>query len=321
MTTSLAAARRPRPSHHDLTTRLHRASVAKHADAYADIAWDAHPIDPGDPRFELGDQQGLGRTRWYRELPAPRRARLGLHCAVAQLRLGMDFESILSRGLLELAYDQEPGSPDLRYAYQEVIEETQHSLMFQELIARSGLPSRGLAGLERLLARRIPRLARTFPAMFFVHVLGGEAPIDHHQRVELRRGEALHPLFHQVMRIHVMEEARHISYAESYLRAHVPTLGWWARAQLEVHTPFVLAAMVEQMIVPPSWVLDHHDVPRDVRAELRACPHARESVIEGLESVRALLTDVGILRPRSLPLWRLLGVAPPLTARRMLASG
>lgn len=313
--------RRPRPSHADLTTRLHRASVAKHADCYADIAWDAHPIDPEDPCFELPSDRGLGRTRWYRERSVAQRARLGLHCAVAQLRLGMDFESILSRGLLELAHEEEPGSPDLRYAYQEVIEESQHTLMFQELIARSGLPSRGLTGIERLLARRIPRLARVFPALFFVHVLGGEAPIDHHQRLELLRGERLHPLFRHVMRVHVMEEARHISYAESYLRARVPALGWWQRAQLEVHTPFVLAAMVDQMMMPPGWVLDAYGVPREVRAETRACPETRASVIEGLRSLRELFREIGVLRPRSLPLWRALGLAPLADARRMLASG
>lgn len=246
-----------RPTHEELATRLHKASVAKHADAYADIDWDApaHRIDALDPRFVLAPFEGLGRTAWYRAQPEPVRARIGLHCAVAQLRLGMDFESILCRGLLELAFERQPGSADLKYAYQEVIEESQHSLMFQELIARTGLPSRGLGGIERTLSRRIPRLARTFPELFFLHVLGGEAPIDHVQRRELRRAD-LHPIFRTVMRIHVTEEARHISFARSYLREHAPRLGWWKRAQLEVHAPFVLAAMCEEMLIPPRWLLD-----------------------------------------------------------------
>jgi hypothetical protein len=311
-----------RPTHEQLATRLHRASVGKHKDAYADVDWDApaHRIDVADPRFELTAERGLGRTRWYRSQPEATRARIGLHCAVAQLRVGMDFESILCRGLLELAFEREPGNADLRYAYQEVIEECQHSLMFQELIARTGLPARGLGGVERVLSRRIPPLARRFPELFFLHVLGGEAPIDHVQRRELRRGDALHPILRTVMRIHVTEEARHISFARSYLRERVPQLGWWKHAQLEVHAPFVLRTMVDEMIAPPRWLLDLYAVPKDVRREANACPHARADIIDGLGPIRSILTEVGALTPRSLPLWRAMSLAPASTPMRLPAN-
>jgi len=300
-----------RPTHEQLATRLHRASVGRNKDAYADVDWDApaHRIIEGDPRWALTPERGLGRTHWYRAQPEPIRARMGLHCAVAQLRVGMDFESILCRGLLELAFEREPGNADC-----------QHSLMFQELIARSGLPARGLGGVERVLSRRIPRLARTFPELFFLHVLGGEAPIDHVQRRELRRGDALHPLMRTVMRIHVTEEARHISFARSYLRERVPRLGWWKRAQLELHAPFVLRTMVDEMIAPPRWLLDLYGVPTEARRALRGCPHAQADVIEGLAPIRSILTEVGALTPRSLPLWRALGLAPASAVMRLPAS-
>ena len=314
--------RRTRPTHEQLATRLHKASVGKHADAYADVDWDApaHHVDVDDPRFTLTAERGLGRTRWYRSLPEATRARIGLHCTVAQLRVGMDFESILCRGLLELAFERAPGDADLRYAYQEVIEESQHSLMFQEFIHRTGLPSRGLGGLERVLSRRIPPLARTFPELFFLHVLGGEAPIDHVQRSELRRGDDLHPLLRTLMRIHVTEEARHISFARSYLRERVPQLGWWKRAQLEIHAPFVLRTMVEEMIVPPRWVLDLYAVPNDVRREMRACPYARADIITGLGPIRSILSEACALTPRSLPLWRALSIAPSASLPLLPAS-
>jgi hypothetical protein len=326
MTTLALAPRRVRPSHEELATRLHRASVGKHADAYADIDWDApaHRIEPEDPRFVLQPSEGLGRTAWYRALAPELRARIGLHVALAQLRLGMDFESILCRGLLELAFQREPGSADLRYAYQEVIEEAQHSLMFQEFIARAGLPVRGLGGLERVLSRRIPRLARSFPELFFLHVLGGEAPIDHVQRRELARKDETHPLLRTIMRIHVTEEARHISFARSYLRERVPQLGWWKRQRLEVHAPFVLRVMVGEMIVPPTWLLDLYDVPRETRRELRSCPYALANIIEGLGPIRSILSETGIVAPRNLPLWRALGLAsagaPPALPARASAS-
>jgi hypothetical protein len=308
---SRAYAAPARPDHSVLLARLNRCSVQKHFDAYLDVDWDApaHRIDAEDPRFERPRDHGLGATEWYRALPAAKRARLGLHVIAEQMRLGIDFESILSRGLLELASVLPPGSPELRYAYHEVIEESQHSLMFQEMIARSGLPTRGLSGFERFAARRIPRLGRTFPELFFMHVLGGEAPIDHAQKLELARKEELHPLVRRVMQIHVTEEARHISFAKSYLREHAPRMGALRRVRMQIHAPLILATMARQMLEPPRWLLDLHAVPHDVRrAAFRDDPVHRRRMVEGLRPLRELCIETGILTPALVPLWRALGI-------------
>jgi hypothetical protein len=300
-----------RVPHTSLVHRLNEHSVKKHFDAYLDVDWEApeHRIEHDDPRFELPSAAGLGATEWYRAQLPETRARIGLHLAAAQLRLGMDFESVLSRGLLELAYASEPGSPELRYAYHEVIEECQHSLMFQELITRSKLPVRGIEGIERWGAKRVPALARTFPELFFLHVLGGEAPIDHHQKRELARKEELHPLFRRVMQIHVTEEARHISFAKSYLRDRVPRLSGLRLLSLRIQTPITLGIMARQMLEAPRWLLDLYRVPAAVRHEAyRADPVHRAQVIEGLRPLRDLCVETGIASPAFVPLWRAWGI-------------
>ncbi|MGZ3456242.1 MAG: AurF N-oxygenase family protein [Polyangiales bacterium] len=294
-------------SHHALLARLNLQSVKKHHDAYADIAWE--PIDPTDPRFERPGGHGLGRTAWYRALPAASRARMGLHLAMTQMRIGIEFESVLMRGLLEFASLQPMGSPELRYAFHEIIEESQHTLMFQEMIARSGLPVRGLSGFEAFGARRVPKLARTFPELFFLHVLGGEAPIDHAQKTELARGDQVHPLLRRVMRIHVIEEARHIAFAASFLRDRVPRLSPWKMLQLRVATPITLAAMARQMLEPPRWLLDLYAVPNEVRREaFRDDPVHRRQIADGLSTLRELCCEIGIVTPKLQPLWRALGI-------------
>lgn len=297
--------------HDSLLVRLNRASVLKHFDAYADVDWDAPEsrIDPADPRFERPADCGLGATAWYRAQPAPLRARLGLHLSMAQMRLGIDFESVLSRGLLELAYASEPGSPELRYAYHEVIEECQHSLMFQEMIARAGLPVRGVEGLERWGAARVPALARTFPELFFVHVLGGEAPIDHAQKLELARKDELHPLLRRIMQIHVTEEARHISFAKSYLRERIPQLSPFRLLRLRIETPITLGVMVRQMLVPPRWLLDAYAVPAAVRREAFTDDlEHRRRVAAGIRPLRDLMIELGVASPAFVPLWRSFGI-------------
>ena len=314
---------RARVPHAELVPRLNRQSVTKHFDAYADVDWEAaeNQIDPSDPRFERPADHGIGKTAWYRGLEGATRARFGLHMALAQLRIGIDFESVLSRGLLELASTHEPGSPELRYAYHEVIEEAQHSLMFQEVIARAGLPVRGLEGLDRWGARRVPALGRTFPELFFLHVLGGEAPIDHAQKLELARRDALHPLLRRVMQIHVTEEARHISFAKSWLRERIPSTSSLRMARLRLHTPFVLAVMAKQMIEPPRWLLDLYGVPKGVRREaFHDDPEHRRRIAEGVRPLRDLCAEVGILTPFTAPLWRSLGIWAPTPARLSLPA-
>src|SRR5438270_2231199 len=85
----------------ELVARLSRQSVTKHFDAYADVPWDEpdYRIDPADPRFELGSDDPLAATSWYQSLPQETRARLGLHRIVSNMKVGLQFESVLKRGL------------------------------------------------------------------------------------------------------------------------------------------------------------------------------------------------------------------------------
>jgi len=294
-----------------LLARLSRLSVTKHFDAYADVDWDApeHAIDVEDPCFEIGDDEPLGRTAWYRAQPPAIRARLGLHMIASQVKLGLEFERTLKQGLLEFASTLEDGAPEFRYAYHEVIEEAQHSLMFHELVERIGLEVPGLGWLDRMGSRRVARLGRKFPELFFLFVLGGEEPIDHTQREVLRSGRAVHPLLRRVMQIHITEEARHICFAREYLRHHVPLLPAGRRASLAVQVPLLLADMTNHMMYPPASVVGTYRMPREVVAEAftRSAQH-RAFVMESLADVRQLCVELGLVTSWTRPLWRRLHI-------------
>jgi hypothetical protein len=303
--------------------RLSQASVKKHFDAYADVPWDdpGHRIDPHDPRWERTASDPLGSTAWYRSLPARERARLGLATVAFQMKMGIAFESVLQRGLLELAGTLPNGSAEFRYAYHEVIEEGQHSLMFQEFVNRSGFDAPGMDGVLAWLARRVPALGRSFPELFFVHVLGGEAPIDHVQRTELRRGAALHPLHRRIMQIHVTEEARHVCFAERYLEEHVPSVSALRMLRLRALTPFVLEETAALMLRPPVAFRRKLGIPRAVAAEAYTGAAYRALVADGLAPVRDLCVKLGVVTPAWVPLWRALGIWRADEAPKALSSG
>ncbi len=313
-----AAGGRGPDAYPDLLRRLSRQSVVKHFDAYADIDWDGaeYRIDADDPRWELASDDSLGGTTWYAAQPPGVRSRIGLHMIATHMKTGLQFENVLKRGLLEFASRLPNQSPEFRYVYHEVIEEAQHGLMFQEFVNRTGLDVRGLGWWEQLASRLVVGLARHFPALFFVFVLGGEDPIDHVQRTALRSGRPIHPLLRRIMQIHVTEEARHLCFARHYLRRHVPALGPVARTVLAVGAPVILSQMARLMLQPSSQIVRTYAIPRSVLAEAYdRNPAHRARAVESLRKVRELCAELGVITPRSVPLWRRLGlleVAPAI---------
>lgn len=292
-----------------LLGRLNEQSVrpGKHFDAYVDVPWDEHPIDPTDHRWELGADDPLGATAWYQSQPQEVRARIGLHGIATKMHVGYFFEGVLKRGLLEHSTTLPAGSPELRYVYHEVIEEAQHSLMFQEFAGRAGygtvpdVPRRARTG-----SRRVVRLARVFPELFFIFVLGGEDPIDHMQRETLRnKDREIHPLLERIMRIHVTEEARHLSFARHWLKRSVPSLGPVRRTILSIGAPLILGEMGGLMMRPSKALVKTYGIPKaTLREAYDDNPEFQASAAVALRKVRMLCRDLGLMNPLSVRLWK-----------------
>src|SRR5436309_513319 len=297
-------------SHHPRRGHRHQPAV-KHFDAYADIDWDAADsrTAPEAPRWELGSDDALGAPAWYRAQPQATRARLGLHLVATKMKIGTQFENVLQRGLLEFAWTLPNGAPEFRYVYHEVIEEGQHSLMFQEFVNRTGFDVAGLGFWDRLGARRVIATARRFPALFFVFVLGGGDPIDHVQRTALRSAQPIHPLLRRIMQIHVSEDARPLVFGRSYLRTAVPRLGAARRASLARQAPPALGQMAQAMLRPSADVVRTHGIPAAVIAEAYTRnPRHRENTLAALAKLRDLCREIGIVTPWSVRLWRAAGI-------------
>jgi hypothetical protein len=293
-----------------IVKRLSRQSVAKHFDAYTDIDWDNpdFAVEPTDPRWQLWEQDGLGNTEWYRSQPDDVRARIALHRMAAAMRIGWQFENILQRGLLSYVFNLPNGAPEFRYLHHEVIEESQHTLMFQEFVNRTGLPVEGMPKLITLIAERVViRLSRSNPTLFFFFVLGGEDPVDHMQRARLRSGAA-HPLLERIMRIHVTEEARHISFARNYLKTEVPNLSRSRRIRLAVRTPILYGVMTRLMVDPPAQLARTHGIPRKVMAAARRDPDHKKLIAAAASKPRKLCTDLGLVTRWTAPIWDLMGL-------------
>jgi P-aminobenzoate N-oxygenase AurF len=290
-------------------TRLSRQSVDKHFDAYSDIDWDSPEmaINPEDPRFSLWSADPLAATEWYCSQPPEIRARVGLHRVAAAMRTGWEFENVLQRGLLEHAFWLGNNRPEFRYVHHEVTEESQHTMMFQEFIDRSGLDVRGMPLRMKLGSRLVVWTSRLFPPLFFLFVLGGEDPVDYLQRRQLRTGES-HPAIGRIMRIHVTEEARHISFARQYLKRTVPRLGFSRRRALGACAPLLFGIMSRLMCFPPSTLVRTYRVPRSQLRKALRSETGRQLLRDSVAKPRTLCAELGLVNPIERVAWRLMGI-------------
>ncbi len=299
-------------TYQDVLRTLSEGSVHTHFDAFADIDWD-HPdyaITLDDPRWVLPEVDALGATEWYRSLPLEDRIAVGLWRQANVTKVGLQFENLLIRGLMQYVFSLPNGSAEFRYCTHEATEETHHTQMFQEFVNRSGMNVPGMRLGLRLVSPVIPWVASIFPEWFFTMVLAGEEPIDHVQKSILRSGDELHPLLERIMQIHVAEEARHISFAHTYLSQRVPELDPVRRALLSVLFPITMRVACDLIMVPTKEFTTDMGVPRSViQGAYWGSPEARTMLTDLFADVRALAEDIGLMNPVSRRVWKLMGIA------------
>ena len=245
----------------DMLSTLSEGSVRRNFNPYTDIDWDSpeFAVVPDDERWILPGTDPIGRHPWYSRSRVERQIEIGMWRQANVAKVGLHFESILIRGLMNYAFWVPNGSPEYRYCLHESVEECNHTMMFQEMVNRIGADVPGMPRLLKWLSQVIPLAAGPLPIVFFFGVLAGEEPIDHTQKSILREGgngRALHPIMERVMAIHVAEEARHISFAHEYLRKRVPHLPRRKRFWLSLHVPIIMRVLCQAIVDAAEGVLE-----------------------------------------------------------------
>lgn len=298
----------------DMLKTLSEGSVRRNFNPYTDIDWDApeFAVIPDDPRWILPETDPIGRHPWYRAQCTQRQIEIGMWRQANVAKVGLHFESILIRGLMNYVFWVPNGSPEYRYCMHESVEECHHTMMFQEMVNRIGADVPGMPRMLRWLSQFIPLAAGPLPIVFFFGVLAGEEPIDHTQKTVLREGKALHPIMERVMAIHVAEEARHISFAHEYLRRRVPNMVRRKRFWLSLHVPVIMRVLCQAIVKPPKSFWKEFDIPRAVKKELFfSSPESEQFLREMFGDVRMLCHDTGLMNPIARLMWRICKIDGP----------
>lgn len=306
----------PLPTHREayeqMLKTLSEGSVHVHFDPYEDIAWDSPElaIDPKDPRWVLPETlDPLGATAWYQALPLDQQIELGRWRVTNTIKVGGSFESILIRGLMQYAMKLPNGSPEFRYCLHEMTEECNHIQMFQELVNRTGADVPGMRLPFRLAAPFLGLIGGALPVMLMIGILGGEEPIDHYQKAVLRDARELPPALQRTMEIHIAEEARHISFADEFLRLRLPRLSRPEKAFISVAFPTLMRWLAGEIMTPPRALQRRFEIPDDVwREAFWKSPRSRSIMASYFGDMRRLAADVGLMNRASKRVWKQLGI-------------
>jgi hypothetical protein len=292
----------------DTLTTLSEGSVRRNFNPYTDIDWETpeFAVIPDDERWVLPATDPIGRHPWYQAQTKERQIEIGMWRQANVAKVGLHFESILIRGLMEYSFWTPNNSPEYRYCLHEAVEECNHTLMFQEMVNRIGADVPGMPRLLKWVQPFIPLVAGPLPIPFWFGILAGEEPIDHTQKNVLREGKTLHPIMERVMAIHVAEEARHISFAHEYLRKRVPHLSRLKRFWLSLYVPLTMRILCSAIIVPPRAFWKEFDIPRSVRKDIFfSSPESRKMLRDMFGDVRMLCKDTGLMNPVAKLIWRM----------------
>lgn len=281
--------------------RLLGGSVKRSYDPVVDIDWDA-PLD-ADKYFLPPRLITLYKTPLWEAMSRERRIELSRQEMANIMSVGLWFENILNQSLLRKLLSDDPTSRHSHYALTEMADECRHMLMFGKLIDKVGARPFRKGPLRLAVIKTLPLAFRG--TMLWVAALIGEEIFDALQR-DMMDDPELQPIVHQVMRIHVAEEARHITYARQGVVRRMAGSGRLEKAVVGRMSGLGGPFMDIQFINPEMYRRAGLDAREAVR-QARANPHHRQTRIEGFAKLAAFLQDNDVFKGYALGPWRRAG--------------
>lgn len=291
---------------------LSHATARLRFDPHVDIDWDApeNTLDEHDPRWQLDPETSpLAATDWYLEQPLDQRIEMGRWLTANTLKVTLQFEMMLVRGVVHYAGKLPNGSPVFQYLLHELIDECNHIQMFQEFINRTREDVPGMRRASRIVGPIMGFIGGYANIIHFIGVLCGEQPLHFQQTLQHRGAAKVPPLLNKITYIHLAEEARHIAFADDHLAERLKQVGRLKRAWYAFLFPFFLRWLIGEMIGPPRTFAREFGVPRRVfKAAYWRSAQSRRMMAESAADVRRVAEDLGLRTAWSRLIWRALGI-------------
>ncbi|EFV13273.2 hypothetical protein HMPREF9336_01860 [Segniliparus rugosus ATCC BAA-974] len=221
--------------------RLLRSAVERSYDAEVDIDWDEPWV--GGKHFAPEHRLSLYGTRIWDKLSHEQRIELSRQEMASIFSFGIFAEASLSSILFRCVATGALTDDATRYMLTEIGDETRHSTMFSRAINKLGVKP---LLLPRWVTQLFIALVNVVPtgAAIYGWTLLIEEILDRLQR-EATLNDSMQPHLRQLFKIHVLEEARHITFAREELVRSYQASG---RSMRALHR--MLIALVGVIVLP-----------------------------------------------------------------------
>ncbi len=280
--------------------QLIAASERTTLDPFVEVDWST-PIDDSAYHLPARWLPLYGTDAWD-AMDEETRITYSRHECAALCGAGIWFENQLMQVVLQHLLGIPVTSPAHRYLLIEIADECRHSTMFGEFIRRADTPTYGPSSETPTISsiNDIPGGR----ALGYLLILAVEEILDATNRATMK-DESIHSVSRQMARLHVLEEARHVSFAKTYLAEVWPELGDEEHAAVIDIAPHavanVAALMVDDRVYEELGITGGADLARNN-------PHHRARVVEGLSKLTTFLTDLQVIDDDSRATWRELGL-------------
>jgi P-aminobenzoate N-oxygenase AurF len=287
-------------------SQLVAASQRTTLDPFEYVDWSV-PID--DSAFHLPPEilPLYGTPAWAAMSPTEQIA-YSRHETAALCGAGIWFENLLMQVLLRHLAELPVTDPAHRFLLVEVADECRHSAMFGEYIRTAGTPAYGPAMSGSDLADDGSATGRT---VSYLLILAVEELLDHMNRSTMR-DERVHPTSRSMARLHVLEEARHVSFAKSYLAETWDRLDDECRREVAAAAPVLVSVVADLSIDPAVYaelgIANGADIAR-------ANPAHRALIVAGMAKLTSFLSEVGVIDDDNRAVWAELGLLEERPAR------
>jgi hypothetical protein len=282
------------------SSQLIAASERTTLDPFTEVDWDV-PID--DSAYHLPPHWlPLYGTAAWDEMDEPTRIAYSRHECAALCGAGIWFENRLMQVVLRHLAGIPVTSPAHRYLLIEVADECRHSTMFGEYIRRAGTPAYSPPA-ETPTLDSLGNVAGG-QALGYLLILAVEEILDAANRATMK-DDSIHTVSRQMAKLHVLEEARHVSFAKTYLSEVWPTLTDEDRVAVAGLAPHAVAnvasLMVDDAVYDELGIAGGADIAR-------TNPHHRARIVEGLAKLTSFLHELGVIDSETQPTWQDLGL-------------
>ena len=285
------------PGREKTADRLLRSSANKFYDPEVDIDWEA-PLPEGKP-YQPEHRCSLYGTHLWEGLSPEQRIELGKHELASVASNGIFFEVLLMQMLLKEVYNADPTTRHAQYALTEIADECRHSTMFARSVERVGAPAYGPLKIVHRLGKLLPLIG--YGPALYGSILVAEEILDRIQR-ESMADEDIQPLVRMVNRIHVLEEARHVTFAREEVTRGMARL---SKAEL-VYQRWLIAVVsfsITRSLINPHVYKAVGLNPGEAWHTALNNPNFHETIRWSGERIMAFLTDAGLVGAPGMSFW------------------